>query len=104
MTIKLTPCPFCEGPPVPSVAHAVGGGHITNAALNAEDGVYATAHVFCHECGAKGPHVEDAVYSRSECDDLEAQAVQLWQERTAKNRNLYDGGEERGLNEYPREN
>ena len=101
--MKLLPCPFCEGPPVPIVVRAFkGGGCFPDSELAGEDGLDVKAYVFCHECGADGPAVDDLAFSRAECDELERQAVALWQERGSKNRNLYDGGELEGLNEFPR--
>ena len=102
--MKLLPCPFCEGPPVPIVTRALylGGGRVPDSALGGGDGLSVCAYVFCHECGAEGPGVDDVAFSRADCDELECQAVALWQERGAKNRNLYDAGEPEGLNEYPR--
>lgn len=102
MSIHLSPCPFCEGPPVPIVVRALKGGVFPDSECEGDDGLYVKAFVFCHECGAAGPKVDDVVFSRADCNYMERQAVDLWQARTAKNRNLYDGGEADGLNEYPR--
>lgn len=102
MHTHLAPCPFCEGPPIPSVVRSIEGGTVLDLHLAADDGAYVKARVFCHECGAVGPAVEDFAYSRADCQELERQAVELWQARSAKNRSLYDGGEAEGLNEYPR--
>lgn len=102
--MKLLPCPFCEGPPVPIVVRAAykGGGCFPDTELEGDDGLDVRAYVFCHECGTSGPGVDDVAFSRADCDDLERQAVALWQDRGAKNRGLYDGGDIDGLNEYPR--
>lgn len=101
--MKLHPCPFCEGPPCPIVVRTFnGGGCFPDSELAGENGLDIKAYVFCHECGAKGPALDDVAFSREECNDLEALAVDMWQSRTAKHRNLYDGGERDGLNEYPR--
>lgn len=101
--MKLLPCPFCEGPPVPIVVRAFnGGGCFPDSELEGEDGLDIKAFVFCHECGAKGPAVDERAYSRADCDEWERQAVARWQERGAKNRELYDAGEPEGLNEFPR--
>lgn len=100
--MKLPPCPFCEGPPVPLVTRVLGGGEFPDSELDGDDGLHVKAAVSCHECGAKGPEVSALVFSRAECNDLERQAVALWTERDAKNRSLYDSGEREGLNEYPR--
>lgn len=101
--MKLNPCPFCEGPPCPIVVRALkGGGCFPDSELEGDDGLYIKAYVFCHECGAKGPALDDVAFSRAECNDLEALAVDMWQQRTAKHRDLYDAGEPDGLNEYPR--
>jgi hypothetical protein len=102
--MKLRPCPFCEGPPVPIVVRGIGGGEFPDAELDTDDGLYVKAYVFCHECGAKGPSVEDfGVFARADCNKLERQAVMLWQDRHIKNRPLYNAGDMEGLNEYPRE-
>ncbi len=79
-----------------------GGGCFPDSELNGDDGMHVSAYVFCHECGASGAAIDDVAYSRNDCDDFERQAVALWQNRSAKNRELYDGGEAEGLNEYPR--
>lgn len=101
--MKLPPCPFCEGPPVPVVVRVLnGGGCFPDSELEGDDGLYVKSYVFCHECGAQGPAVDDIAFSRAECDALERQAVALWYGRGAKNRGLYDSGEREGLNEYPR--
>lgn len=102
--MKLTPCPFCEGPPVPIVVRALnGGGCFPDSELLGDDGLFVKACVFCHECGAHGPAVEDICFDRHDCNELEREAVVRWQSRDATNRGLYDGGEVEGLNEYPRE-
>lgn len=99
----LLPCPFCEGPPCPVVVRVLnGGGCFPDSELAGDDGLFVKAYVFCHECGANGPAVDDIAFDREQCNALERRAVELWQERGNKNRNLYDSGERQGLNEYPR--
>lgn len=100
--VKLSPCPFCEGPPVPIVQNAVGGGAAPLQDDYGNDGHYARAFVFCHECGADGPDVTGFIYDRADYAAIERQAVNLWQKRDARHRCLYDGGEAERLNVYPR--
>ena len=101
--IKLSPCPFCEGPPVPIVRRALGGGYFAADADYGDDGIYAEAFVFCHECGCDGPYPRDrTIYDAAEYLELEAEAVALWQQRDNRHRSMYHGGETEGLNLYPR--
>jgi hypothetical protein len=101
--MKLHPCPFCEGPPCPITVRVLkGGGCFPDSELAGDDGLFVKSYVFCHECGSHGPAISDICFDRADCADLERQAVALWQDRSAKNRSLYDGGEPEGLNEYPR--
>lgn len=103
MTIKLFPCPFCEGPPALIVQNdsAIGGAAPVRG-LYGDNGLDVRAFVFCHECGAEGPAYESTVYDRYDYTYAEEQAVQLWQARDARNRPLFDAGETNGLNLYPR--
>lgn len=100
--ILLTPCPFCEGPPVPLVQSAIGGGAAPLQDDYGDDGLDVEAIVFCHECGATGPGVDRCIYERADYFEAEAEAVQLWQQHDARNRDLYDAGAAEGLNLYPR--
>lgn len=101
---KLSPCPFCEGPPVPIVVKYPNGGVFPDSEIEAaDDGLMIRAFVFCHECGAKGPNVEGFVFSRQDCHEHEDEAVRLWQGRDARHRSLYDGGDRDRLNLYPRD-
>lgn len=100
--ILLVPCPFCEGPPVPIVQNAIGGGAAPLQDDYGDEGLDVSAIVFCHECGAEGPAHDCTIYDRDEYFEAEAQGVRLWQERGANNRDLYDAGESVGLNLYPR--
>jgi hypothetical protein len=102
-TVKLLPCPFCEGPPCPLVQNGLFPG---GAALLLDnygpEGLYVRAFVFCHECGADSPDVTGTIYDREDYAAIERQAVGLWQKRDARHRCMYDGGEAEGLNLYPR--
>jgi hypothetical protein len=103
--IKLLPCPFCEGPPVPIVQNDTANrGYCEPREDYGPNGHDVRAFVFCHECGAEGPAFEDTIYDRDGYDDAEGEAVRLWQERNARHRDLFDGGEPEGLNLYPRPN
>lgn len=87
---------------MPAVVRVIGGGVFPDSEMDGDDGLFARSHVFCHECGAEGPSVDDVVFSRDECDELERQAVDLWQKRNSRHRDLFDSGKARGLNDYPR--
>lgn len=98
--IKLEPCPFCEGPPMP-VVRTDELGEI-RPELIPEAGLWVEAYVFCHECGAQGPEYEDDVYDADDIERMKGEAVKLWQQRDKRNRDLYDAGDVEGLNLYPR--
>lgn len=101
-SIKLIPCAHCEGPPVPTVQLQLPPlGKAPRQELY-EDGLAIDAYVFCHECGAQGPLVSTIIEDAQEYDDALAEAVRLWQQRDARHRALYDGGEAEGLNLFPR--
>lgn len=94
--------PFCEGPPVPLVQNGIGGGAAALEEEYGDEGLYAHAIVFCHECGAECSTDATIIYTRDEYYELEARAVALWQQRDNRNRPLFNGGEAEGLNLYPR--
>jgi hypothetical protein len=58
--------------------------------------------VFCHECGADGPSYDEIIYDAEDYQAAEAEGVSLWQQRDARHRCLFDGGEAKDLNLYPR--
>lgn len=93
---KLPPCPFCEGPPKPIVVRSGGGGIFSDAALACSGGLYVRAFVFCHECGAEGPALNEFAYDRAGCNALQAAAEKLWAERNSRNRGLYDAASAAG--------
>lgn len=103
MPILMPPCPFCEGPPCPIVRNDSPN---RGAAPLLDDygdcGLEVRAFVFCHECGSEGPSVEEVIYNRGGYLRAERDAVDLWCQRDTRHRCLYDGGEEDGLNLYPR--
>lgn len=103
LQVKLSPCTFCEGPPVPTVQNDEQPiGAVLRQDYYGDDGLAINAHVFCHECGAQGPSHTDVIYSAEEYDEALQKAVELWQQRDARHRQLYDGGEAEGLNLFPR--
>jgi hypothetical protein len=100
----MPPCPFCGGPPVPTVHDYVSGDNVAAKDDYGDDGLFVDTWVFCHECGAEGPHHDATVYDRAEHLDAEREAVRLWCERDERNRDCYDAGLPKRLNEYPRPN
>jgi hypothetical protein len=101
--VTLKPCPFCGGPPCPVVMAGVGGGRLYLTANDRENGAYADAHVFCHECGAQGETVDEVVFSESDMTALESQAIERWNCRDNRHADLYAASAKDGLNLYPRE-
>jgi hypothetical protein len=104
--IKLRPCPFCEGPPVPIAVEdgGLGGGSLCQYKDRIpEEGLLATAFVFCHECGVHGPRADaDLYFNPGDELPLLQEAVNLWNQRDNRHRDLYDLGEQEGLNDFPR--
>jgi hypothetical protein len=99
LPISLSPCPFCQGPPVPVCVDTI---ERRVFACIPEQGRSVDAYVFCHECGAQGPECGGWVYDLTECDALVMQAITGWNDRHARNRDLFDAGERDGLNTWPR--
>jgi len=101
--IKMLPCPFCEGPPCEMVENEHPHyGQAERLDDYGDDGKYVSAYVFCHECGAQGESEEDFIFTGEGYDEMERRACERWNRRDNRNRNLYDGGEEKGLNFHPR--
>lgn len=94
--INVSRCPFCEGPPIPYATSHVSGFKLE------EDGSFIKAYVFCHECGAQGPNVEDLVYELAEVPTLVDRAVLLWNTRNDRHRTLSEHSEKNGLSLHPR--
>jgi hypothetical protein len=67
------------------------------------------AHVWCHECGARGPFVDTCtlcIFERQinlTVADVMRIAVERWNERGNKSRSCYDAGDAGGLNLFPLE-
>jgi hypothetical protein len=94
--VAVSPCPFCEGPPVPFATSHVFGFKFKS------DGSMVDAHVFCHECGAEGPKVEDLCWDEEDVAPLIDRAVLLWETKNNRHRGMYDSGVAEGLNLHPR--
>lgn len=109
--IKMAPCPFCEGPPC-----IIARDFITRVEVSedhrrdpgADDQPAFEAHVWCHDCGARGPDIDTCTLGIFEhLYDLEVAdvmriAIERWNDRHDKARNCYDAGEKEGLNTWPR--
>lgn len=107
--ITIAPCPFCEGPPCVEAKD-----YMTQEPVEFDrpqdeysDEEYE-AYVWCHECGAEGPHVDScdlAIFDGLDyltVMDVARIAVERWNERGNKARAGYDGGAKEGLNLFPR--
>lgn len=100
---RIDPCPFCGGPPVTWVKDAMAdSGELGAQDIDTTDGTYCEALVHCHECGARGPYVDDIVCDAEGMAALTARAVDLWNQRDTRHADLYAAGEAEGLNLYPR--
>lgn len=88
----LAPCPFCYGPPSVFVHHLHGLQYkpLWNPANYGEDGLYAGAVVFCHECGAHGEEATDVVFDDSDVELLENAAKKNWNTRDKRHQGLYE--------------
>jgi hypothetical protein len=95
----MMPCPYCGGPPaVIERFHDTAGNLIRAARIEeSEDGLHATAFVFCHECGAQGPEARDIVFKAAHADLVRIQAKEEWNTRNARHRELYEAGVRAGL-------
>lgn len=107
MTKLMSRCPFCGGPPVAITVDAWKGGTINDP--DPDHGALAQAYVFCHECGAQGPHTDDElVYEGGSNEKMEAEAIRLWDARFSveprgevRTGDYVDVGGEPGLAVYP---
>lgn len=84
----LKPCPFCSGPPVAHVG-AYPSGSAPELEGYGDEGLSVEAVVFCHECGAHGPEIEDVIFDREGYQDVRHRAVSQWQARDARHAPLY---------------
>jgi hypothetical protein len=108
--IKMSPCPFCGGPPCVTAKNCETGEVATfdHRRPDDSDEGYA-AHVWCHDCGAQGPDVDSfELFVFQDLDGLEVAdlmriAVERWNDRHAMARDLYDSGDKEGLNMFPRD-
>lgn len=97
---ELAPCPFCSGPPARFVhhLHELQWKPLYHPADYGEEGLYAGAYVFCHECGAQGEEIEGWVYDDIGVRQLEAAAKEAWNNRNARHISLYNG---KALQKHP---
>jgi hypothetical protein len=109
--IRMSPCPFCEGPPcIDGFDFVTGESLPDDHPHDIEHGQDYSAHVWCHDCGARGPNIESLTLSTFEhlydlsLMDVMRIAAQRWNDRNAKARDCYDAGEKNGLNMFPRSN
>lgn len=101
--VRLSPCPFCGGPPVVFVESLAEGRGYAEGKPIPDDGLYCHAYVFCHECGANGSHTDDAIiYEATEFEPLKREAVRLWQIRDARHIDLYAANDRQSNNLFPR--
>jgi len=109
--IKINPCPFCEGPPCVLARNETTGSLVHEDHKldpDADEKEYFEAYVWCHDCGAQGPHIDTCTLCifedliDLEVADLMRIAIERWNGRHNKARNCYDAGEKEGLNIWPR--
>lgn len=101
--VLLKPCGFCGGPPVVFIMPADKGfSAAPRLDSYGDSGLAIEAHVFCHECGAQGPTIEEDIFDAADYDQALAESVRLWQDRDQRNSDLYEAGMDEGLNLFPR--
>ena len=109
--LELAPCPFCEGPPCVSAHESISMREVfvDHPYLPELDESYE-AHIWCHDCGARGPRIDtislsifEHRYDLSVYDTMKI-AAERWNDRHSKARACYDAGAVAGLNMFPRNN
>jgi hypothetical protein len=105
VSVTLLPCPFCGGPPS-LIAKWLDEKRVEwvnmPAPLPSDDGVFVSAWVFCHECGADGPEAEGICCWFTEIAEIEFNAVDNWNVRGQRHKDLYDVNYAEGRCRYPR--
>lgn len=81
--MRLSACPFCQGPPVVFTANERSGFEWHT------DETYVEGHVFCHECGARGPVEEAWLEGPSDVPAFAMKVATAWNERNARHIDLY---------------
>lgn len=101
-SIKLLPCPLCEGPPVLFVRDCITKRPFDERAKEyPRIGRYLSAHVFCHECGCNSNEMDGDCYDADDVKMLELLAVRHWNTRNSRHRRLSELQERDGRNVYP---
>lgn len=101
-SIKLRPCPLCEGPPVLHVYDGITRRSFDGSKNYPVIGRYLSAYVFCHECGCQTTGMAGDCYDQDDLRRLEELAVRAWNTRNNRHRGMYDAGERRGpTHDYP---
>lgn len=85
--LQLPPCPFCAGPPTLYCEE-------DSVLIDDVPHVFVSAHVFCHECGAKGETTEHAwpdehdLFGASR-EDAARFVVDRWSKRDKRHGHMY---------------
>lgn len=103
MPIGLKPCPFCGGPPSTFAREMLTHVPFDPRTINAEHGNAVEAHVFCHECGAKGETADSVeIFEEKDLEELFSEACKLWNQRDERHKELFEASAKIGNNIYPR--
>ena len=94
----LLECPFCGGPPVLLVKDSEGRLVEQEVEYGGDDGLSVRGFVFCHECGADGPEVEDWIYWGFCFERVVQEAAEAWNLRDKRNISMYEHAVEKKLN------
>jgi hypothetical protein len=69
--IPLLPCPFEGGPPILEI-------EIDSTHAHPGEIGMADAHVWCHECGARGPRCDTYAFDAEEVEKVKLEACEAW--------------------------
>lgn len=93
--IQIKPCRFCGGPPVPVARETISGKSVW-AGYRRKENETIEAFVFCHECGARGPNLDDVTlylfhdHTELTVGELIRAAVIAWNTTTTDGAGCYE--------------
>lgn len=98
--IDMDLCAFCGGPPMVHVGRL--RKRFEPVKRWPRDGIYLDAYVWCHECGAQGPRVDDSACCDEDVHALQVKAIEEWNRRDQRHADMFEHSVREGLNRFPR--